>query len=131
VAYEGPMMCIPGLIAGAAIAAADQYKFVKLSAARTVVLCAGTTDRPVGVLQNAPVAAGDEVTVCFEGVTKVQGDADLAFGNQVGTSADGQAAAYTATDTTKYIVGTVIQDNSAAGGLATILINCASARALA
>jgi hypothetical protein len=130
-AYEGPQICIPGLKAGAAIVAADQYKFVKLSAARTVILCAGVTDRPIGVLQNAPVADGDEVTVCCIGVTKVQGDADLAFGAQIGTSADGQAATYAAADTTKYIVGTVILDNSAAAGLATAVIDCANVRTLA
>lgn len=130
-AYEGPMDHIPGLKAGAAIVAADNFKFVKLSAARTVILCAGATDKPIGVLQNAPVASGDEVTVCFQGVTKVQGDADLAAGNSIGTSADGQAAAYTAADTTKYIVGQVILDNSAAAGLATVVISCANLRTLA
>ena len=127
-AYEGPQIRIPGLKAGAAIVAADNYKFVKLSAARTVILCAGTTDIPIGVLQDAPVASGDEVSVCCIGVTKVQGDADLAAGNQIGTSADGQAAAYTVADTTKHIVGQVILDNSAAAGLATVVINCAGNR---
>lgn len=124
-AYEGPQICIPGLIAGADLsAAANQYLFVKLSAARTVVLCNGVTDIPCGVLQNTP-ASGAAATVCAIGVTKVQGDADLAFGALIGTSADGQAAAYAAgTDTTKYIVGQVILDNAAAAGLATAMINC-------
>lgn len=130
-AYDGQQICIPGVIAGADLsAAANQYKFVKWSAARTVVLCAATTDKPCGVLQNTP-ASGMAATVCAIGVTKVQGDADLAFGNSIGTSADGQAAAYTAADTTKYIVGQVILDNSAAGGLATAIIDCPGARTLA
>lgn len=117
-----------GIKAGAAIVAADQYKFVKWSAARTVILCAATTDIPCGVLQSAPVASGDEVTVCYLGETKVQGDADLAFGAEIGTSADGQAATYSVSDTTKRIVGNVVLDNSAAAGLATAVINCISAR---
>jgi hypothetical protein len=126
-AYEGPQICIPGLVAGADLSAAgSQYKFVKISAAKTVVLCNGATDVPCGVLQNRP-ASGAAATVCAIGVTKVQGDADLAAGNLIGTSADGQADAKTAgTDTTEYVVGIVIEDNTAAGGYATAIINCAS-----
>lgn len=126
-AYEGPQICIPGLVAGADLsAAANQYLFVKFSAAKTVVLCAAVTDRPCGVLQNTP-ASGAAATVCAIGVTKIQGDADLGFGDSIGTSNDAQAAAYVAgTDTTKYIVGLVIEDNSAAAGLATAIVNCAS-----
>jgi hypothetical protein len=44
-------------------------------------------------------------------------DADLAFGNLIATSGDGQAAAVAVTDTTWYVVGMVIEDNGAAGGL--------------
>lgn len=130
-AYEGDLHCIPGLIAGADLSAAgNQYKFVKLSAARTVVLCNGATDKPCGILQNTP-ASGMAATVADYGTSKVQGDADLSVGNSVGTSADGQAAAYTAADTTKYIVGQVVLDNSAAGGLATIAFDCTNIRTLA
>jgi hypothetical protein len=130
-AYEGPQICIPGLVSGADLsAAANQYKFVKWSAARTVVLCAATTDKPCGVLQNTP-NTGEEAQVCAIGVTKVQGDANLGFGDSIGPSADGQAAVYTATDTTKHIVGQVVLDNSAAGGIATAVINCPSSRTLA
>lgn len=123
-AYEAPTIAISGLKAGAAIVAADNYKFVKMSADRTVILCAGVTDIPIGVIQNAPVDSGDAVTVVALGVTKVQGDADLAAGNQIGTSADGQAAAYTVADTTKHRVGVVILGNSAAAGLATAWVVC-------
>lgn len=126
-AYEGQQIHIPGLVAGADYsAAANQYKFVKLSANKTVVLCTGVTDKPVGVLQNRPLSGGAAV-VCAVGVTKVRGDADLGFGDLIGTAADGEAAAYAAgTDTTKYIVGQVIEDNGAAGGYATAVVNCAS-----
>lgn len=127
-AWEKNQQCVT-LIAGASLTAA-QYKFVKLSAANTVVVCDGATDRPIGVLQNAP-ASGGAAEVCYSGITKVQGDADLAYGAQIGTSADGQAAAYTVSDTTKYIIGTVIEDNAAAGGYAVAVISCANARVLA
>jgi len=130
-AWDGVKLCPPGLKAGADLSAVgNQYKFVKISAANTVILCAGVTDKPYGVLQNTP-ASGMAATVCVFGMTKVQGDANLAAGDSIGTSADGQAAAYTVADTTKHIVGQVQEDNSAAAGLATAFINCASSRVLA
>jgi hypothetical protein len=128
-AYEGPQTCIPGLTASADLSA-KQYYFVKMSGEKTVTVCAGVTDKPIGVLQNAP-ASGQAATVCAIGITKVSGDADLGYGDSIGTSADGQAAAYTASDTTKYIVGQVIEGNGTAGGLITAAINCPSARTLA
>lgn len=106
---------------------AKQYYFVKISADNTVVVCAGATDVPVGVLQNSP-ASGGTAEVCSIGITKVSSDAALTAGNRIGTSADGQADAKTAgTDTTEYAVGIVLIGSGAAGGLATALINCAGA----
>lgn len=128
-AFEGPQIRIPGLTASADLSG-KQYYFVKMSGAKTVTVCAATTDKPIGVLQNNPVSGG-AATVCAIGVTKVSGDADLAYGDSIGTSSDGQAAAYTVSDTTKYIVGNVIVDNGAAGGLITAAINCPGARVLA
>jgi hypothetical protein len=129
-AHQDPMMCYSGIVAGADLSAAgSQYKFVKWNGTdRQVVLCAATTDIPCGVLQNSPIS-GDAATVAFLGVTKLQGDADLTAGNSIGTSADGQAAAYTVSDTTKHIVGSVITGNSAAGGYITAAINCITHRA--
>jgi hypothetical protein len=126
-AFEGPQITVPGLVAGADLSASSaQYKFVKYSAARTVVLCAAITDVPAGVLQNRP-KQGEAAVVCAIGVTKLQGDADLANGALVGTSADGQAAAVTpGTSTTVYTAGQVIEDNGAAGGLVTAIVNCAA-----
>jgi len=110
-------------IAGASLTS-SQYYFVKLSAADTVVVCNGATDVPIGVLQNNP-ASGGAAEVMITGISKVSGDADLTVGNLIGTSGDGQAAAYTpGSDTTKYIVGQVIEDNTTAGGLITAAINC-------
>jgi hypothetical protein len=124
-AYE-----IPGFVVSLEAAAdlsAHQYKFVKLNSSGQIAAIAAATDIPVGVLQNKPAAAGDVGEVMVLGVTKLQGDADLVKGNQIGTSADGQADAKTAgTDTTEYAVGQVLEDNSVAAGLITALINCAN-----
>lgn len=124
-AYEGAQILIPGLKASADLSA-KQYYFVKLSGAGTVTVCAGVTDKPIGVLQNTP-ESGDAAVVCGLGVTKVNSDAALSVGDLIGTAADGQAAAYVAgTDTTKYIVGQVIEASGAAGGYATATVNCFS-----
>ena len=126
-AYEGPQIKLVGLTAAADLSAAgNQYKFVEIVGNNSVNVCNGATDRPVGVLQNRP-KSGEAAEVVAIGVTKVQADAQLTAGLLIGTSADGQADAKTVgTDTTEYIVGTVLQGASAAGALATALINCAS-----
>src|SRR3954468_8130891 len=78
-----------------------QFYFLKLTANNTVDVCAAVTDLPIGVLQNKP-NTGEVAEVTLAGITKVSGDADLAAGDSIGTSVDGQAAAYIAgTDTTK------------------------------
>lgn len=128
-ATEGARILVPGLIAGADLsAAANQYKFVELTAAYTVNICDATTDRVIGVLQNRP-KSGEAAEVCVFGLTKVNSDAALSVGNQIGTAADGQAAAYApGSDTTKYIVGVVVEASGAAGGYATALVNCLAGR---
>lgn len=128
-AFEGPQHKIPGLVAGGDLST-KQYHFVKISADNTVVICAATTDKPIGVLQNKPTS-GQAAEVCSAGVTKIVGDADLAAGDSIGTSSDGQAAAYTVSDTTKYIVGQVVLSNTAAGGIITADIDCRAIRVLA
>lgn len=102
-----------------------QFYFVKLSGTgRGVVVCNGATDQPIGVLQNKPTS-GQIAEVMVIGLSKVSGDADLAIGDLIGTSGDGQADAKTpGTDTTEYVVGRVIDENGAAGGLVSALINC-------
>lgn len=111
--------------AGADLSAA-QYKFVKFSAGK-VVVCDAVTDLPVGILQNKPTS-GHMAAVMINGCSKVVGGADLAFGNLVGPDTSARAAAYVhGTDTTKYIVGYVVEENTAADELCTIEFNCVSA----
>jgi hypothetical protein len=126
-AVEGPQPVHWSFVAGGTIV---QHTFVKLSANNTVVACSGITDKPIGVAQDGG-SSGDVINVCIVGITKIEGDADLAAGNAIGTSADAQAAAYSVTDTTKYIVGNVLIDNGAAAGKITAVIDCANPRVLA
>lgn len=122
-AVELPVFNTPGLIAAADLSA-KQYHFVKLNGTGTgVVACNGATDKPIGVLQNKPTS-GQAAEVMMLGISKVVGDANLAIDDFIATSADGQAAAVVpGTDTTRYVVGRVLLENTAAGGIVSAYIN--------
>lgn len=129
--FEGQMpLKLSGAKAGAGLTSSTiQYTFVKMSADQTVVPCTAATDKPIGVIQ-APVAAtGDPVDVVVVGETQIQADASLSAGDLIGTSADGQAdAKIPGTDTTEYIVGSVVNvaGGTTAGNWITAVVNCAS-----
>lgn len=111
-------------IEAAADLSAKQYYFVKLDSAGKAVVCSGATNVPIGILQNTP-SSGQSAEICSAGISKVNSDAALTIGNLIGTSADGQADAKTVgTDTTEYVVGIVLEASAAAGGLATVMVNC-------
>ena len=108
--------------AGADLSAA-QYKFVYLSADNTVSVCSATTQIPIGVLQNAPSAAGQAAQVRVFGKTKLQADEAMSYGQLVRTSADGQAALLApGTDTDKSCAGIVTKGAAAAGVYAEVMI---------
>lgn len=124
-AVEGPQPLKWSFVAGGDLSS-SQYKFVKLNSSGEVVVCAAITDIPIGVVQNKPTQGG-VAEVVIAGITKIQGDVNLARGDQIGTSADGQAAAIVhGTATTVYGVGQCLLDNSTAGGLATCVIDCSA-----
>jgi hypothetical protein len=104
---------------------AKQFYFMKLSAFNTVVVCAAITDKPIGVLQNKPDAAGKAAEVMMLGISKVSADGAITVGDSLGTSADGQADSIAAgTDTTVYTAGTALEAATAAGQIVTAAINC-------
>ena len=122
-AYQASQPLKISLVAGADLSA-KQYYFVKLNSSGQAVVCAAVTDIPVGILQNTP-GSGKVAEITVVGVSKVSSDAGLTAGNQIGTSSDGQAAAYAAgTDTTKYIVGQMLTTTGAADVIGTAVINC-------
>lgn len=113
------------LVAGADLSAL-QYKFVKINSSGQAVAVAAVTDRPIGVLQNAPLS-GQEAEVLVVGGTKIKAGGTLDEGNVLGTDADGDGVAKTVgTDTTHYILGTVIAP-AASGEVGTAIVDCASA----
>lgn len=128
-AYEvGGQIKVPGVVAAADYSAAsNQYRAVYLSAKGVVTLCTAITDKVIGILQNRPAAGETADVVCF-GFTKWRGNADLSVGTYVSTSTDGEAQTAVST---QFPCGHVVEDNAAAGGLATVFVNCAGSTVVA
>ena len=126
-AYEIAASAVRITLPAGADLSAKQYFFVKVNSSGEAILCAAATDKPIGVLQNSPISGG-EASITVVGGTKVVTGAACDEGTVVGTDSAGKAAPYTAgSDTTKYIVGSVILASGADEELATVLVNCASA----
>jgi len=106
-------------IAGEALTS-SQYHFVYLTADNTVKTCShATTQKPVGVLQNAP-ASGGVARVRIMGVTRVIiGVGTFAFGDYVGSDASGHGIAE---DTDKYNYSGVAIMGGAAAEKGTVLL---------
>ena len=88
-----------------------QYKFVKVEAVTgDVILCSGATDRPIGVLQNAPYE-NQAAQVCIVGGTKVQAGGTAASGTSLYSNASALAVtlAEGSTGATAYVVGTFLE----------------------
>ena len=125
-AYEISNYSVKVTLVAAADLSTKQYTFVKLDSDGKVAAASGATDIPIGVLQNAPIA-GQEAEVLVVGGTKVVAGAAIGEGALVGTSAAGKAVALVAgTDTTKYVVGTLLTESAADGNIVTAVINCAN-----
>lgn len=125
-AYEISNYSVKVTLVAAADLSALQYTFVKLNSSGQVAAAAAATDIPIGVLQNAPTA-GQEAEVLVVGGTKIVAGAAIGEGALVGTSAAGKAVALVAgTDTTKYVVGTLLTESAADGNIVTAVINCAN-----
>lgn len=125
-AYEIANAAVKITLPAAADLSAKQYYFVKIDSNGKAALCAAATDKPIGVLQNTP-KSGEEAVITVVGGTKVVASASIDEGILIGTASTGKAdAKVPGTDTTEYVVGTVILASGADGEIATALVNCAS-----
>lgn len=125
-AYEISNYSVKVTLVAAADLSALQYTFVKLDSAGKAAAATAATDIPCGVLQNAPTA-GQEAEVLIVGGTKIVAGAAIGEGALVGTSSTGKAVALVAgTDTTKYVVGTLLTESGASGDVVTAVVNCAN-----
>jgi hypothetical protein len=102
---------------------AHKYGFVKESAG-TYVACSAVTDRPAGVLQNAPTA-GQQAEVKVLGATYVRSGGAIAADALIGTDANGEAAAKTpGTDVTHYVAGKTQEAATGADQEIIAFVNC-------
>lgn len=125
-AYEISNYCVKITLVAGADLSAKQFTFVKLNASGEAIAAAAATDIPIGVLQNAPTS-GVEAEVLVSGGTKIVAGAAIGEGAQIGTSATGKAVALVAgTDTTKFVVGTLLTESAADGNIVTAVVNCAN-----
>jgi hypothetical protein len=96
-ATEQRGLCI-GFLTASADNSTKQHRFVKVSGDLTITVCAASTDKPIGILQNKP-ASGAAADVMITGVSKVILAATLSAGAEVMSDANGAAvAAATATN---------------------------------
>ena len=108
------------LVAGVDLSA-KQYHFVKLDSSGQAVAVAAITDRPIGILQNAPLA-GQEAEVLVVGGSKLKTGGNIAEGAVVGVTNTGAGKAIVAgTDTTQYILGTALTE-ATSGDINTVVI---------
>lgn len=108
------------LVAGADLSA-EQYKFVKLNSSGQAVVCAAITDRPIGILQNAPTS-GQEAEVLVVGGSKLKAGGSITEGAMLGITSAGLGKAIVAgTDTTQYTLGTALTEG-ASGEIITVVI---------
>lgn len=85
-----------------------------------ITTISATATKPVGILQDAPAAAGSMGAVCIEGISKCcvyTGAVAVLDAIGVGTTSKGEV---TATDN-RWIVGTVLEGKSADVGVDTII----------
>lgn len=128
-AYEISNYAVKVTLVAAADLSSNQYNFVKLDSSGKAAAVTATTDRPIGILQNAPTS-GQEAEVLVVGGSKLVAGGAITEGAVVGTSAAGKGSALTiggTSGTAFYILGTSLTEVSAANALTTVVVNCASA----
>lgn len=127
-AYEFSNYAVKTTLVAGADLSAKQYHFVKIdNGTGNAVLVNGATDRPVGVLQNNPIA-GQEAEVLIVGGTKVVAGGTASAGQPLFASASGNAVTLTfgTTGSAAYAVGTFVTAGSASA-VTTAVIDCAAA----
>ncbi|MDQ4119890.1 MAG: hypothetical protein M3209_00300 [Acidobacteriota bacterium] len=120
-AFEQPIILDSSKNAAADLST-KQFFLVK-ETSNGIELCGAATDKPAGVLQNQP-KQGEPAQIMRLGISKVIVAAAIGVGAQIGTDATGKAAAKVAgTDTTNYVVGSLIEASTGANQIVTAAVN--------
>jgi len=99
-------------------AAGTQYKIVKIVSLGKVDLTSAATDKPLGVLQNRPIA-GQAAEVRVDGTTKCVCGAAVTAGQEIMSDASGRGITAT---TTNEVVGIAVTSTANANELFDLLI---------
>jgi len=122
-AYE-----VPGLTLtypASADISTSKFRCVKLNSSGQAAPFAAATDNPLGILQDAPAAAGRASQVMHDGVSLLEaGSGGVTAGDVVMPDASGKGVTCTVgTDTTKYAFGKALS-SAASGALFACLFDC-------
>jgi len=110
-----------------AATAVSRYHIVQVSGAQYGGLATAVTQALVGVTQSEAAAAGDPLTICPLGRSKVVAGAAVTIGARVTTDASGRAIACTSGSV---YVGVAIDAAAAAGDVFEVLVNATNDRML-
>lgn len=123
------------LTADNTLSATQRFRFVKIAAGadntgtNSATVITAITQRPIGILQNAPAIKGGqlaEAEVTVSGVSKVQIGGTVAVGDLLGVNASGEAITIVAgTATTQYAVGTALTAG-VSGDIIACTVNCSA-----
>ena len=120
-AFEAGLQTFPAE-SGELALSASQYKFVQQSATASKVLLVATAgDRADGVLQDAPLAAGNACLVAGGGITKVVAGMTLTPGQLIESDTSGRAVTAAAAST-HHLLGRVVE-GATVGLLASIILD--------
>jgi hypothetical protein len=126
-AYEFSNAAVKTSFTAGADLSSAQYKFVELdNATGNVVAVNGATDRPIGVLQNAPTS-GQAAEVTIVGGTKLVAGGTASAGQPLfsNASAVGVTLAFGTTGSAAFVVGSFVEP-AAAGAITSVVVNCAN-----
>lgn len=99
---------------------ADQFKLVTVNSSGQVILTAGITDVPIGILQNNPAAAGRAATVGVFGKSKYVSQGATIAGEVLGAGTTDGALDQVAS--TVYPAGVCVA-GAADGAIGTMMVN--------
>jgi len=122
-------MNIPGAIADADLSA-KQYRAVKMKGTTEdfeVAAITAATDKPIGILQNDPDAAGKAAEVAYAGVSKGHLGGTVSSGDSLSPDTAGDLVALaegtSAGDDTKFIIAHALQDGSSGNVIKVLLVS--------
>lgn len=119
-AREANLVCLS--MKAAADLSDEQFYFVAISSDNTVALCSSDGQKPLGVLQDAPSAAGQTCAVAVSGVTKVVLGETVVAGEECKVASTGKAiGAGTGTTAGDYVVGQFLEGGDA-GEVVSLLL---------